>query len=174
MTHRIKTTGLVTLIMTVAIFLGLTSKAMSKELIEPGVSMGDIHIGQRENTVASLTKMKKYLSSGEIVVRYSDDGEVIEIMTQSQDFKTKQGLDIHSSSKKFRRFFSGIQLTCTISYGGIGFTTSEIFDDLNAGIALAIDTLHGTETESIKNITVHRKGVPVSIFGEIVDCTKAM
>jgi hypothetical protein len=142
-------------------------------LIEPGISLGEIHIGQKEDSVKALPGMSKYLMSRDIVVQYSDDGDVTEIMTISHYFKTNHGITTRSSATAFRKLFPSAQLTCTIDRGVSGISTSRIYDNIDSGIAFSTDTLssHGRK-DSVNIITVHRKNTPVSIFGEIIDCAK--
>ena len=140
-------------------------------LIEPGISLGQVHLGQSK-VISRLTGMSKYLTSREVVVRYGQYDDAIEIMTLSNDFKTSQGIGIQTSAQEFIKLFPSARITCTISRGVSGYTTSKIYDDVASGISFETATHKGRTTQSINSITIHRKDVPVSVFGEIINCSK--
>jgi len=162
------------LLITTFIFAIFSKEGFSQDseatTIEPGISLGSIYIGQPETTVANNKEIAQYLASRKVIVRYLPNGNVSEIMTYSKDFQTKQKVNVQSTAKFFQDIYPNAQHFCTTERGAGSSSTSEIFDDINSGIALNIDTLFGKTKQSITTITIHRSGTPVSVFSDVVDC----
>ncbi len=175
-----KTLALIVLVFLVISFLPcLNSEARpthpsDKYLIRPGISVGEINIGDKRAAVRSIAgkpvwKFPEGDQYSDYSVHYVND-LVSEIIVTSSKYKTNNGISIKTTPKQFLSHYPDAKVTCSASTGAASTTKSNILDATDHGIALGRDTFQGRSLEVISTLTIHRKDVALTIYGMIRPC----
>lgn len=143
-------------------------------LIRAGLSVGPISIGMTRNEVLTILDESKFPSEdreafSDFVIQY-DKNRVSEIMVTSPKYRTEKGISIKTTDRQFLALFPDAKHICNTSSGSKVSSTESIYDAVDKGIAHHRTLVDGDSRYYINDITIHRVGVPVMIFGEIIRC----
>ena len=156
----------------------LTSVAQNSYLVKPGISVGNIAIGESRHKVRSLAGKPTSILEDEgidqfsgFTVRYEND-RVAEIIIISPRYRTAEGISIKSTPQQFLKTYPKSKIKCYVEEGATSVTNGRVYDEIDKGIAFDQQIFTRRRREITNMISVHRANVPAKIYGEIEACKK--
>ncbi len=155
-----------------------TNDAQNSYLIKPGISVGNIAIGESSQTVRRLAGKPTSILDDEgidqfsgFTVRYEND-RVVEITINSPRYRTAEGISIKSTPEQFLKAYPKSKIKCYVEEGSTSVTRGRVLDEIEKGIAFDRSIFQRRRREVTITISVHGANVPAKIYGEIETCGK--